>query len=126
MKKQIVTAFLVTRSTLLRDGLIALLTAIPQIDEVEIVESLESALQRVKDGKPQIILIDLMSAGSTLETALDEIHRLSPATQRMIITREMEEMKPSPFHAEAFVTIGSLPSTIVDAITNLLKAKGRN
>ena len=123
MKKQSVIVLIATRSTLLRDGLVALLTAIPQIDEVEIAGSLEAALLRVKAGKPQIVLVDLMLLGSTSETALEEIHVLSPGTQRMILTRDNEEIKWASERAEAFLTIGSLPSTIADVITKLLKSE---
>ena len=44
MKKQTVVVLLATRSTSLRDGLAALLTAIPQIDEVEILQLVAQGL----------------------------------------------------------------------------------
>ena len=126
MKKQTVVVLLATRSTSLRDGLAALLTAIPQIDEVEIVGSLEAVFLRVKAGKPQIVVVDLMLLGSTPETTLEEIPILSPGTQRVILAGDLEEVKWAPYRAEAFLTIGSLPSTIADVITKLLKIDGKD
>ncbi|MEP7134345.1 MAG: hypothetical protein ABI904_05385 [Chloroflexota bacterium] len=116
MKNQIVIVLLATRSIPLRDGLVALLTAIPQIDKVEIAGSFEAALLRVKAGKPQIILVELILLGNTPEAALEQIHILSPGTQRVILMEDLQEIKS----AEALLTRGLPPSAIVDTVSKLL------
>ena len=63
MKKQITIVVIATRSIPLADGLEALLKAIPQIEKVEIVRTIEQAVQRVEDIKPRILLLDLYLAG---------------------------------------------------------------
>ena len=73
MSKQIIVVVIATRSIPLADGLDALLKAIPQIEKVEIVRTMEDAMQRIEDIKPRVLVLDLSLAGKKPEAFLEII-----------------------------------------------------
>jgi DNA-binding NarL/FixJ family response regulator len=124
MKKQITIVVIATRSIPLADGLDALLKAIPQIEKVEIVSSIEQALQRVEEIKPKIILMDLALAGNKPEAFLKKILFLSPETLRVLLVDDVQDIKWQPQFAEAILVKGTSPSAFATILTNLLFRKG--
>ena len=124
MKKQITIVVIATRSIPLADGLEALLKAIPQIEKVEIVRTIEQAVQRVEDIKPRILLLDLSLAGKKPEALLEKIILLSPETMRVLLVDDMQDIKCLPQLAEAVLIKGVSPSVAATILTNLLFVKG--
>jgi len=125
MNKQITIVVIATRSLPLADGLDALLKAMPQIERVEIVRTLENALQRVEDIKPRILLLDLALAGKQPEACLRKISVLSPETLRVLLVDDVLDMKWQPQFAEAVLIKGALPSAVATILNDLLVLKGR-
>ncbi len=124
MSKQIIIVVVATRSIPLADGLEALLKAIPQIEKVEIVRTIEQALQRVEDIKPRILLLDLALAGKQPEALLERIILLSPETLRALLVDDVQDIKWLPQFAEAILVKGASPSAVATILTNLLFVKG--
>lgn len=124
MNKQIVIVVIATRLIPLADGLEALLKAIPQIQKVEIVGTIEQALQRVGEVKPRMLLLDLSLAGKKPETLLEKIILLSPETLRVLLVDEVRDLKWQPQFAEAILVEGDSPSAVAAILTNLLFLKG--
>lgn len=124
MNKQITIVVIATRSIPLANGLEALLKAIPQIEKVETVSTLEQALQRVETIKPRILLLDLALAGKKPETLLEKIILLSPETLRVLLVDDVQDVKWQPQFAEAILVRGVSPSSFVTILTNLLLLKG--
>jgi len=124
MITQITIVVIATRSIPLADGLDALLRAIPQIDKVEIVRSIEQALQRVEEIKPRILLTDLTLAGNKPEALLEKIILLSPETMRVLLVDDVQDVKWLPQFAEAILVKGAAPSSFATILTNLLLLKG--
>jgi DNA-binding NarL/FixJ family response regulator len=124
MTKQIVIVVIATRSIPLADGLDALLKAIPQIEKVEIVRTMEQAVQRVEDIKPRILLLDLALAGEKPKAFLEKMFLLSPETLRVLLVDDVRDLKWQPQFAEAILVKGVAPSGIATVLTNLLFVKG--
>ena len=124
MNKQITIVVIATRSIPLADGLDALLKAIPQIEKVEIVRTMEDAMQRVEDIKPRILLLDLALAGKKPEAFLEKIILLSPETMRVLLVDDVQDIKWLPQFAEAVLIKGVSPSAAVTILSNLLFVKG--
>lgn len=124
MNKEIIIVLIATRSIPLADGLDALLKAIPQIEEVQIARNLENAYSKIKDGKPQIILIDSVLLGSNPEVALEKIQTLSPTTQRVLLVDDVLEVNLMPKYAEAILIKGISPSVVATIVTNLFVING--
>jgi DNA-binding NarL/FixJ family response regulator len=124
MDKQITIVVIATRSIPLADGLDALLKAIPQIEKVEIVRTMEDALKRIEDIKPRILLLDLALAGKKPEEFLEKIILLSPETMRVLLVDDVQDIKWLPRFAEAILIKGVSPSAVATILTNLLFVKG--
>ncbi len=124
MSKQIIVVVIATRSIPLADGLDALLRAIPQIEKVEIVRTIEQAVQRVDDIKPRILLLDLALTGKMPEALLEKIISLSPETLRVLLVDDVQDIKWLPQLAEAVLVKGVSPSAVAAILTNLLFVKG--
>ena len=124
MNKQITMVVIATRSIPLADGLEALLKAIPQIEKVEIVKTIEQAMQRVEEIKPRVLLLDLALAGKKPEVFLEKILFLSPETLRVPLVDDVQDIKWLPRFAEAILVEGVSPSAVVTILTNLLFIKG--
>jgi DNA-binding NarL/FixJ family response regulator len=124
MNKQITIVVVATRSIPLADGLESLLKSIRQIEKVEIVRTMEDALQRIEDIKPRIFLLDLDLAGKKLEALLEKISLLSPETMRVLLVDDVQDIKWLPRFAEAILIKGISPSAVATILTNLLFVKG--
>ena len=124
MSKQIIIVVVATRSIPLADGLEALLKAIPQIEKVETVRTVEQAAQRVEEIKPRVLLLDLALAGKKPEALLERILLLSPETMRVLFADDVQDIKWLPQLAEAVLIKGVSPSAVATILTNLLFVKG--
>lgn len=124
MKKGITTAFIVSHSTALTNGLEALLKAIPEIDQVIVIRNITDALHQVEEIQPQIFLVDSPLLASEPDALLEKIVLLSPGTQRVLIVAEIQDLNWNPKHAEAVLIQGIAPSTLARVVTDLLSKKG--
>ncbi|HZJ23794.1 MAG TPA: hypothetical protein VFD54_10830 [Anaerolineales bacterium] len=124
MNTQITIVVIATHSIPLADGLEALLEAIPQIEKVEVVRTMEDAMQRVEDIKPRILLLDLNLAGKKPEALLEKIILLSPETMRVLLVDDVQDNEWQPQFAEAILIQGVSPSAVAASLTNLLFLKG--
>ncbi len=124
MNEQITIVVIATRSIPLADGLEALLKSIRQIEKVEIVRTMEDALQRIEEIKPRVLLLDLDLAGKKPETLLERIILLSPETLRALLVDDVQDIKWLPQFAEAILIKGASPSAVATILTNLLFVKG--
>jgi DNA-binding NarL/FixJ family response regulator len=124
MNKQITIIVIATRSISLADGLGALLKAIPQVEKIEIARTMEDALIRIEDIKPNILLLDLALAGKKPELFLEKIISLSPETLRVLLVDNALDDKWQPQYAEAVLIKGVSPAVVAATLTNLLFEKG--
>lgn len=126
MNNKIIIALIVTRSIPLSDGLDALLSAIPEINEVQVARNFENACQQAETSKAQIILIDLALLGKDPIASLEKVRMLSPESRRILVVDEVQEIDLMPHYAEAILIKGSAPSAVAAIVTDLLVEKGDN
>ena len=124
MNKQIIIVVIATRSVPLADGLEALLKAIPEIDKVEIVRTIENAAERIEVLSPRILLLDLALVGKKAEAFLEKMAARSPETLRVLLVEGAQDLEWQPQNAEAILIKGAAPIVVVATLTNLLLAKG--
>jgi len=123
-KQKIIVVIIATRSVPLADGLEALLKAIPEIDQVEIVRTIENAAERVEKIRPRILLLDLALAGKKAGAFLEKMAARSPETLRVLLVDDAQDLKWQPQFAEAILIKGAAPIVVVATLTNLLVAQG--
>lgn len=124
MDKQIISVVIATRSVPLADGLQSLLEAIPLIEKVEVVRTIENAVQQVETIKPRILVVDLALPGREWQVFLERIIVLSPETLRVLLVDDVQELNLQPQFAEATLLNGVSPSAVATLLTNLLLLKG--
>jgi DNA-binding NarL/FixJ family response regulator len=124
MNRQPIRAGLVTRSIPLADGLNALLGAIAQIDEVSIARNYDEALEQIENRQPHLVLIDSDLLGKHPEMLLAKVIALSPATKRVLLVDDVQDVKWIPQYAEAALIKGCPPSAVAAIVTDVLFSKG--
>jgi len=124
MNKQTIIVIIATRSIPLADGLEALLKAIPEIDKVEIVRTIDNTAERVEDISPRILLLDLALVDKKAGAFLEKMAARSPDTLRVLLVDDSQDLKWQPQFAEAILIKGAAPIIVVATLTNLLLAQG--
>lgn len=124
MEKRDIDALIMTRSAPLADGLEALLRSGLQFDSVSIAHSLEKALQHIEEQRPRLVLLDVVLLGDMPEAHLENIHRLSPETQRALLVDDVQAVRWVPQYAEAILVNGISPPALAAIVTSLLTVKG--
>jgi DNA-binding NarL/FixJ family response regulator len=122
--KQNIEILIVTRSVVLQQGFGALLESLPGIASVKAVRDLANAYPWIEMHQPGIVLLDSLLLGPGPETALEKIQSFSPATQRMLLVDDVQQMNLMPRYAEAILIKGISPSALTKIVTNLLSEKG--
>lgn len=87
------TVLIVARSGLLKDGLRALLMAIPRIDEIAEATDAKTALTAVEDLRPAVVLVDASFLAQAVRTLLTQIKIVSPQTKRIVIAETVHQMR---------------------------------
>jgi DNA-binding NarL/FixJ family response regulator len=122
--KQNIEILIVTRSVVLQQGLGALLESLPDVTSFEAVPDLANAYPWIEAHQPGIVLLDSRLLGPRPETALEKIQTLSPATQRVLLVDDVQQVNLMLGYAEAILIKGLSPSALTAIVTNLLFEKG--
>jgi DNA-binding NarL/FixJ family response regulator len=113
----------VTRSVVLQQGLGALLESLPGITGTKAIRELESAYIWIEAHQPRIAFIDSDISKNSHKTTLEEIQKLSPTTQRVLLVDDVEEVDLMPKYADAILIKGMLPSAVASIVADLLSTK---
>ena len=116
-------ALIIARSTPLKEGLSALLKAMPQITEVEIAQNMEQALKQIETRSHHLALIDLILLGNQPEILLEKIPQLSKRTRRVLLVDDVQALKFIPKYSEAILIKGTSPSNLTRILNALLQDK---
>ena len=123
MKKQPVEVLIITRSLALQQGLGALLESLPGVTHVKAIKDLANAYAWIESHQPKIALLDLALSGNDSH-ALERIQILSPATQRILLVDQVQDVQWVPRFAEAILIKGIAPAAVATIVNNLLSTKG--
>ncbi len=82
---------IMARSEPLRDGLKALLTAIPQVEIVGEADNLPAGLELAAEHQPDIVLLDLGLPSGAAWAVLGRIKIISPRTRRIMLADDVRQ-----------------------------------
>ncbi len=121
-----IKVMLVDDHELVRTGFRLILDDAEDIEVVAEAESGESAIQKIPEIKPDLVLMDINMPGIGGIEATRTIKRKYPDTQIIVVTVHSEAPFPSKLHeagALGYVTKGCPSSELLDAIRTVVKGK---
>ena len=117
----LMNVLIVAHADAMRRSLQALLGSIPHITSLELAEDTVSALQAIATYQPELVLLDLYLLGDEIWSALRQIRRLSPASQRVVLADDVDQLaEVKAPAAEAVLLKGSSPGELVTIVERLL------
>jgi two-component system, NarL family, response regulator NreC len=102
---------------LVRDGLRLVIEAEPDLEVMGEASSAAEAVQRVAEGRPDVLLLDITMPGGGGIGALDEIRRASPSTRVLMLT-----MHEDPEYLRVALLAGAAGFILKNAAGNELLA----
>jgi DNA-binding NarL/FixJ family response regulator len=125
MKENCASVLIVIKSGPLRDGLQALLTAMPQIDAVEWVSDLSSAPRMALGRAPALVLLDSGPAGSEVWLAVRQARTKWPQARCVFLADSVQQQyEAEAAGADAVLLKGVLPAKLIATIVRLLPRQG--
>lgn len=106
----------------LRDGLRALLLAMPQIESVVEQEDARLAVEEVARNRPDLALVDAESSGNQTRRLLDEIQQASPVTRRIVLAGTVHQKHDLEAPSAELIILHGTPAAEVAATIEELAA----
>ena len=86
-----ILALILTKQGSLQNGLLALLTTIPQISAVLVAEDADSGLRMLNDHRPKLVLLDMNLAQDSTETILKHTNSQLPTIGSIVLVDSVEQ-----------------------------------
>jgi DNA-binding NarL/FixJ family response regulator len=119
-------ALIVTDLGSLHNGLLALMTTIPQIDVVGEASSASAALQMVAQHRPDLVLLDTDLPGSRPCALLKQIKSNWPATRCIALAGDVQNQQECEASGADIALIkGFQPAQLIATIEGLLQVRQR-
>jgi len=119
------SALIVAKPGPLRDGLRALLIAMPEINAVEEVGDLPSALKTALDRAPALIVLDSGLAGSDIWRAVRQAKARWPQSRCIFLADAVEQqVEAEAACADAILLKGVPPAKLIATVMRLLPYRG--
>jgi len=116
-------AFILARPGPLRDGMQALLSAVPALEVVGATEDTGAVLKAAQAGRIDLVLVDLGLPDGDGWGALRQIGAVSPSTRRVALADDVRQQLATNIPAaEAVVLQGLPPGQLIEAIEAVLAA----
>ena len=116
-----VLALIVAHPGPVRDGLRALLTAIPQVESSKEVDDASSALRIVKEHHPALVLISVDLSGDEVWDLLRQIKAERPQTRSILLVNDVHQQRlAQAAGADGVLLEGSPASKLSATIKSLL------
>jgi DNA-binding NarL/FixJ family response regulator len=116
-----VLALIVAHPGPVRDGLRALLTAIPQVESSKEVDDASSALRIVKEHDPALVLISVDLSGDEVWDLLRQIKAERPQTRSILLVNDVQQQRlAQAAGADGVLFEGSPASKLSTTIKSLL------
>jgi DNA-binding NarL/FixJ family response regulator len=118
-----VLALFVSNAGSLQNGLLALLTTIPQISPVLVDEELSTALRMVENHQPALAILD-MSIPGVVET-IRQIKELCPQIHLIVLVNNVKGQKDAEELGVDRVLLKGFPAQmLVDVVEELIEQRG--
>jgi DNA-binding NarL/FixJ family response regulator len=108
-------ALLVTGPGSLQNGLLAMMTTIPQIQAVLVAEEASRALRMIADHRPALVLLDTMLPGNEAGAVLKEIKTRWPSTRCIILADDVQQQREAKAAGADAVLIKGFPAAKLTA-----------
>jgi DNA-binding NarL/FixJ family response regulator len=120
-------ALIVVKPGPLRDGLQALLIAMPQVDAVEQMCDVSSALEAALERPPALVLLDSGLAGSGIRPTLRQAKARWPQARSIFLADSVQQQcEAETVGADAVLLKGTPPERLVATIVRLLSQHGNS
>jgi len=125
MKEEINSALIVAARPEIRDGLGALLMAMPQIGSVNQVANAHEALQIIHVQCPTLVLLDVNLIRGTIQELLEQIKVGGPGCRTIVLINEAHQRQEAELAgAEAVLLKGCPTGKLLGSISSLLDTSG--
>lgn len=115
------SALIVTGVNCLQNGLLALTTAMPQLELVDEAGDASMALRIVDEHPPDLVLLDADLPGNQAWAVLKHIKAGCPHTHCIVLADDVQQQKDAEtLGADAVVLKGTPPAKLIAAIEGLL------
>jgi DNA-binding NarL/FixJ family response regulator len=115
-------ALIVTGPGSLQNGLLALMTAMPQIEVVGEADDAAAALEWVAECSPDLVLLDGNLAGSETWALLRQIKNDCPATRCIALADDVpQQQQAEAAGADIALVKGFAPAQLIEAVDRLLQ-----
>jgi DNA-binding NarL/FixJ family response regulator len=119
--ERVLKGLIVAKPGRVRDGLQALLTAITEIDSVEQMDDTTSALRRITEQRPDLVLLDFSLTGDEPQAILKRIKAESPQTRCLALADDVEEQQiAKAAGADAILIKGFPAQRLIETVRRLL------
>jgi DNA-binding NarL/FixJ family response regulator len=125
MKEHCASVLIIARSGPLRDGLRALLTAMPQVNAAEEACDLSTALRMAFERAPALVLLDSVLTGSEVWLAVRQAKAKWPRARCIFLADSVQQQyEAEAAGADAVLLKGVLPAKLIATIVRLLPRQG--
>jgi DNA-binding NarL/FixJ family response regulator len=115
-------ALIVTGTGSLQNGLLALMTAMPQIEVVGEADDASAALEMVAQHRPNLVLLDTDLPGNEPSALLRRIKNNWPATRCIALADDVQHQQESEAAgADIALVKGFAPAQLIAAVDRLLQ-----
>ena len=119
------SALIVAGSSALQDGLLALVSAIPQIKVVGEAADAALAIRTVSEHCPDLVLLDTCLPDREAWRALECIKSGCPRTRCIVVADDVEQRREAEaLGADAVLVKGTPPEKVIAAIERMLPQRG--
>ncbi len=98
-----------------RDGLRALLTAIPQVASLKEIDDVSSALRVVEEHRPALVLISVNEAGDEVWNVLAQIKAKHPQTRSILLANDVQQQQLAQTNGADGVLLRGAPASRLSA-----------
>jgi DNA-binding NarL/FixJ family response regulator len=121
-----ISALIVTGSSSLQDGLLALATAIPQIKVIGEASDAALAIRTVSERCPALVLLDTHLSDGEAWRVLKHIKSGCPQTRCVVLADDVEQRREAEaLGADVVLVKGTPPERLIAAIERLLPQRKR-
>ena len=114
-------ALIATRPGPLQNGLVALMTTMPQVNAVIVAEEAASALRMIADHLPTLVLLEMALPGEGTATLLKQIKATWPLTRCIVLANDVRQQQEAEAAGADVVLLKGFPAArLIAAIERLL------
>jgi response regulator of citrate/malate metabolism len=119
MTDKTLLALLVSSAGTYQNGLLALMTTIPQISVVLVVEDVKSAMRMVENHDPRLIILDIYLL--EVQNVIQQIKSQYPHIQLIVIAEDFEQQKKAEvFGADNVLLKGFAAKKLVEIVEHIV------